>query len=120
MKLQPFRDDTLKDPKATQIRLNEMVKAINAQPLASRCFRIPNFQPGNTIQLTSVGFQVGAVLLGGIWATAGGTAPTAAPYVSSWRQAPDGSINVLLGGVPSASLTPYSVVLVVLEAEGAS
>lgn len=118
-RLQPFRDETVRDPTQLRVRLNDAVEAINAQRGQWRAVRIPDVTTSTSIVLASPRFTVGAVVLGGVNATQGGAAPTSAPWVSNWTQLPDGRIQLSIGGLPT-SLSAYSVNLVLFEAEAAS
>lgn len=117
-RLQPFRDETLKQPEQFRIRLNEVVKRVNDASLRVRTLRIPNVQAGVTVTLSNPGFNVGAVVLGGVNATAGAAAPTAAPWVKEWVQQGGGEITCTIGGL-AAFPAIYAVNLVLFEAEGA-
>lgn len=115
MKLQPFRDETLRDPVNFRNRLNELVRAINAAATIVKVVRIPNVQLGNTLILPSPSFTVGAVVMGGVNPTNGGAAPTAAPWVNDWTQLQDGSVKCSIGGLPVPP-SQYAVNLVLIEA----
>lgn len=114
MRLQPFRDDTLKDAKAFRIRLNELVDAINSQTVGVAVVPLNNVQAGMTATLASPEFTVGAISIGTVRSTSGGAAPTAAPWVT-WQQRPDGQVSVTVNGLAAAPAL-YFVSLVLHEA----
>lgn len=116
MKLQPFRAETLADPTALRLRLNEMVRALNETATRVQHRRIPSVQSGMTINIASPEFTVGAVLVGGVSSTSGGAVPTAAPW-ADWVQQGDGSLRISIGGLAAAP-SQYAVNLVLVEAGG--
>lgn len=116
-KLSPVRYDTLKSPDATRVVLNAMVKAINGQSGSRvRIMRLDNVQAGMAVVLNSLGFTVGAAVVGGVSPTNGGPSPTAAPYVEHLEQLPDGRLSLTIGALPAAP-SLYAVRLVFFEQE---
>lgn len=115
MKLQPFRDETLRNPVDFRNRLNEMVRRLNETSLITKAIRVPNVQTGMVVTLANPEFTVGAITIGGVSSTSGGAIPTSAPWVADWQQLPNGSIRLGIGGLAAAP-AQYAVNLVLFEA----
>ena len=123
VKVQPFRGDTLSNPTAFRIRLNDMVQQLNSGNGQFSVHRFPAVASGQTVSLANPGFQVGAVVLGGVIPVNGATALTAAPWVQGMTQTADGSVQFTVGGLP-ASTNPdapnrYAVNVVLFESGSA-
>ena len=118
-KLQPLRDGDLQDRTRLRVRLNEVIDALNASAAQTSMRRIANVQAGMQVVTAGPGFSVGAIVLGGVTATNGGSAPTASPWIDNWMQQPDGKITFRIGGLAPAPAL-YSVNVVFFESEATS
>ena len=115
-KIQPFRDGTLQDRTQLRVRLNELVQAVNQTALRFSTRRIANVQVGMQIVTASPGFTVGAIAMGGVNSTTGGSNPGQAPWISNWVQQPDGRITFYVNALAAAPAL-YSVNVIFFEQE---
>jgi len=117
-KLQPYRDETLKDPVNFRVRLNEMVNTLNDSAGRWVAKRLQNVQAGVQVLLPNLGFTVGAIVVGGCNSTNGGAAPTSAPWCN-WTQLQDGRISFTVQGL-AAFPALYVVNIIIFEGEAAT
>lgn len=111
-KLAPFRDEAVQRPDDLRVRLNELVSVVNGVSTKTRHIRLQNVQLGVQVALTAPGFMVGAVIVASARPTAGGVAPTAAPWAQDVIQQADGRLTFFVGGLSGSALYAVDVVLV--------
>lgn len=114
-----FRDDTMQDPAQLRLRLNQLVKAVNAQTPRFKVMRFASVTNQNVLIVPNPGFPVGAIVLGQFKTTDGSTPSLGnkTPTVS-WFTQPDGQLNVTLGYLTSPER--WTVTLVLFEGEGSA
>lgn len=110
-----FRDETVKDTATLRLRLNQLVKRANDTSARFKAVRLPSVMAGQSVQLQNPGFNVVAMVLGGVMPIDGGAAPIAAPWVA-WFTQGDGTISVTVNGLASKP-AKYAVNLVMFEGE---
>lgn len=116
-RIQPIREEAVKDPSSLRGWLNEVVKRLLETSARFSQRRVPNVQLGVPVTTAGPDYAVGGILITGVKATAGAAAPSTAPWCD-WTQLPDGRLTITVYGL-AAWPAIYAVSFVFFEAEGA-
>lgn len=114
-RIQPIREEAVKDPASLRGWLNEVVKRLLETSTRTATRKVPNVQLGVPVVTSGPDFVVGGLIVSGVKATAGAAAPAVAPWCD-WTQLPDGRIVITVYGLAAAPAI-YAVSLVFFESE---